>query len=146
MDGRRLHWIETGRGRPVVLVHGLGHSLQAWSRVAPALARRHRVLAVDLPGFGRSEASPKRPLLDGYADTVASWLEAAAGGPATLAGHSMGGSAAAHLAAARPDLASGLVLVAPAGIVAVPTGGVSRVSRGRSGGCSPRRSAGRGRP
>jgi pimeloyl-ACP methyl ester carboxylesterase len=120
VDGRRLHWIETGRGRPVVLLHGLGHSGQAWSHVAPSLAGRHRVLAVDLPGFGGSDADTRRPLLDGYAGTLARWLESVAGGPATLVGHSMGGSAAAHLAASRPDLLSGLVLVAPAGIVGMP--------------------------
>lgn len=120
MDGRRLHWIEIGRGRPVVLLHGLGHSLQAWIHVAPSLAHRHRVLAVDLPGFGRSDADPRRPLLDGYAGTLARWLETVAGEPATLVGHSMGGSTAAHLAGSRPDLVSGLVLVAPAGIVGTP--------------------------
>ncbi|HSR23407.1 MAG TPA: alpha/beta fold hydrolase, partial [Candidatus Eisenbacteria bacterium] len=120
MDGRRLHWIETGRGRPVVLLHGLGHSAQAWGHVVPALARRRRVLAVDLPGFGHSEASPRRPLLEGYAHVVAEWLQAVAGGPATVVGHSMGGSTAAHLAASRPDLLSGVVLVAPAGIVGTP--------------------------
>jgi pimeloyl-ACP methyl ester carboxylesterase len=103
-----------------VLLHGLGHSLQAWSPVAARLAHRHRVLAVDLPGFGLSDADPRRPLLDGYAGTLARWLEAVAGGPATLVGHSMGGSTAAHLAGSRPDLLSGLVLVAPAGIVGTP--------------------------
>jgi pimeloyl-ACP methyl ester carboxylesterase len=78
------------------------------------------VLVADLPGFGRSDANPHRPLLDGFADTLATWLEAAVAGPATLVGHSMGASAAAHLAGSRPDLVSGLILVAPAGIVGMP--------------------------
>jgi pimeloyl-ACP methyl ester carboxylesterase len=120
VDGRRLHWIETGRGRPVVLLHGLGDTGETWSDVAAALAGRYRVLAVDLPGFGRSEASCHRPLLEGFTRVLAEWLDAVAPEPVILVGHSMGGSAAAHLAGSRPDLLSGLVLVAPAGIPRIP--------------------------
>ena len=51
----RLFVEETGKGSPVLLIHGFGASTFTWRKIAPELARRHRVVAVDLKGFGQSD-------------------------------------------------------------------------------------------
>ncbi|WP_435745556.1 alpha/beta fold hydrolase [Nocardioides sp. SYSU DS0663] len=99
-------------GAPTVLcLHGLGSSAVSWQRVADALSSDHRVLAVDLPGHGRSPRAgrsagmqPNTLLLQRVLDQV---------GPAVLVGHSMGGALAVLQAVARPADVRGLVLLAP---------------------------------
>lgn len=108
----RLFFTEEGEGeRQIVFLHGWACDSHDWSWQLPAFAARHRCLAVDLRGHGRSEVTA-----DGYApedfvaDVIALIEARAAGQPVTLVGHSMGGQIAVRLAAARPDLASALVL------------------------------------
>ena len=50
----RFFYVESGTGPSVLLLHGGGATHHEWSRVAPWLARGHRVIAPDLPGFGQS--------------------------------------------------------------------------------------------
>src|ERR1700687_5869792 len=57
--GARIHYAEAGSGPSVVLVHGLADDVGVWQSVIPALSARHRVVALDLIGFGRSD----KPLL-----------------------------------------------------------------------------------
>jgi pimeloyl-ACP methyl ester carboxylesterase len=59
--GGALRVLEGGKGPPVVLLHGRGHAASMWFSLLPQLARGHRVLAVDLPGFGCS-SEPQVPL------------------------------------------------------------------------------------
>jgi len=54
VDGLRLHYLEAGEGDPVLLLHGWPTSSFLWRRVMPPIASGHRVIALDLPGFGRS--------------------------------------------------------------------------------------------
>lgn len=110
---RRIGWTETGSGPPVVLVHGLGTSGAWWSPTIPMLSRTHRVLTVDLVGFGRSNGQAVR--LDAAADQLAAWAAAIGLERAGWIGHSMGGLVTADLAARHPDLIERLVLVDAAG-------------------------------
>jgi pimeloyl-ACP methyl ester carboxylesterase len=115
--GTRTRILEAGDGEPVILLHGFADSLDTWRFTVPALARRHRVIAADLPGFGRSQPSSHRPLLDWYAH----WAEeliAAVGprGRASLVGNSLGGAVALDAALRTPLRVSRLVLVSPAGL------------------------------
>lgn len=93
-----------GMGDPVVLIHGFTQSGRTWEPVAVRLARVHTVIAVDAPGHGGS-AEVEADLGAGAE------LIGAAGGRAAYVGYSMGGRFALHLALARPDLVTGLVLV-----------------------------------
>lgn len=91
----RLHSVEAGSGPVVVLLHGLGGSTYTWRKVLPELARNHRVIALDLKGFGRSE----KPLDEAYspADQAAllvAFLERRGLTDVTLVGHSIGGTVA----------------------------------------------------
>ena len=85
-----------------------------------ALARRHRVLAIDLIGFGRNRFFLKKSRLPldfaGIATLLARWIEEEIKEPVHLIGNSMGGQIAIHLAAARPDLVRSLVLVNSTGV------------------------------
>jgi pimeloyl-ACP methyl ester carboxylesterase len=113
--GRRLHYLDAGSGEPCfVLVHGMGGRWQHWLETIPALAEHGRVLAVDLPGFGRSEPSGAGTSLDGFADAAAELARQLGVGPVVLAGHSMGGPIAIRFAARHPDLAEAIVLAAGA--------------------------------
>src|SRR6185436_6637882 len=57
--GRRVRYVRTGEGPPVVLLHGFASSIYSWSEIIPELARDHDVVAVDFPAFGGSEVPPQ---------------------------------------------------------------------------------------
>jgi pimeloyl-ACP methyl ester carboxylesterase len=114
--GARLCYAVRGSGSPLVLVHGLGGTVENWRALAPALAARHRVLVPDLPGHGRSEALPGAPHLDVFADAVLAMLDAEGISGAAWIGHSLGGLISLRAAVRRPDAVHGVVLAAAAGI------------------------------
>jgi pimeloyl-ACP methyl ester carboxylesterase len=114
-----IHYAEWGvngaEGPPMVMVHGLGGSLANWMAVAPDLARTRRVVALDLPGFGRTPPAGRSLAMDAQVATVAGFIErVVGGGPCTVVGNSMGGAISAALAAKHPSLVSALILVDPA--------------------------------
>jgi 3-oxoadipate enol-lactonase len=112
---------EEGRGDPLVLVHGAGTSGAIWRRSMPLLAERRRVIAPDLPGYGGSPpAGPGFALEEVTDQLVAGLCDAAVPAPYDLVGHSMGGAVSILLAARHPALVRRLVLVAPAGLAALP--------------------------
>lgn len=115
---RGIHALTWGdAGPPVVLVHGLDGSAANWVTVGQLLGRGHRVLAIDLPGFGRSPLGRHSSRMTAHADVVAEltrgWTEGT-GEPVALAGNSMGGVVAALVAARHPDLVERVTLVASA--------------------------------
>jgi pimeloyl-ACP methyl ester carboxylesterase len=105
----------------VVLLHGFGDTHATWRNVLPELARRHRVISLDLPGFGASAARPG-PLLDGQVAAVDGVLDAlGVDGPVSVVGNSMGGAAALRFALAHPARTERVAVIAPAGLgVGVP--------------------------
>ena len=60
VEGTRLHYVEQGRGRPVLLLHGNAGFVQDWSTVVPKLAAHYRVFAFDRPGHGASSRASAR--------------------------------------------------------------------------------------
>ena len=113
VGGRHLFFYDAGAGErtPLVLVHGLGDEADTWRRVLPALARHRRVLAPDLPGFGRSGGPSRAYTSAFFARAIAGFLAALGIDRATLVGHSMGAAVAQRLAIARPELVERLVLI-----------------------------------
>lgn len=89
--GARLHVAELGSGPPVLLLHGWPQHWWAWREVMPLLAGRHRVLAMDLRGFGWSEATPRGYRKAELADDVAGVLDALGIDRVNLVGHDWGG-------------------------------------------------------
>ena len=116
--GVRLHVTDTGPrdAPPVILLHGFGSSVQTFDAWTPALARVHRVVAYDLPGFGLTGTDPTGDYSDERNVQVLGALMDTLGiARASLVGHSMGGKLAWQFAAAHPDRVDRLVLIAPDG-------------------------------
>lgn len=103
---------ETGAGRPVLLLHAGVADARMWERERAAWSDRLAVVRCDLPGYGRSPIPADGVLAP--ARSVVDLLEARAVGAAAVVGASFGGRVALEVAAARPDLVSRLLLVAPA--------------------------------
>ena len=111
-----LSYERRGRGTPLVLFHGIGHRWQAWQPVLDGLAEHHDVIAVDLPGFGRSPVPADGPpqSIDELTADVTRWLRDDLGVERPhVAGNSLGGAVALELAAA--NLVSTATALAPAG-------------------------------
>lgn len=116
VDGRRTRCRISGDGPPVVLLHGIGRTLDDFTALHAALARDHLVLAVDLPGHGGSAPLDGPHTLPALAAAVARFLDAAGvTGPAHLVGNSLGGAVAMRLAADVPQRVASLALLNSAG-------------------------------
>lgn len=116
VDGRRANLVDLGDGPPVIFVHGLSGSWQNWLENLLPLAHDHRVIAVDLPGFGCSEMPEARVTISSWArwlDRLCDRLEIEA---ATFVGNSMGGFICADLAIQMPWRVERLALVTAAGL------------------------------
>lgn len=95
----RLYYSDTGQGSPLLLIHGFGSSTYTWQGIVPGLSRNHRVIAVDLKGFGQSD----KPFDERYsaldqALLLAELIERENLRNVTLVGHSYGGGIALALA------------------------------------------------
>jgi len=95
-----------------VLLHGLGGSHLSWLQVAPGLSGLGRVVALDLPGFGRSPAAGRGSRVMDSRRSLARFLDRVSDGRVILVGNSMGGLIAMTEAAVEPDRVAGLVLTA----------------------------------
>jgi pimeloyl-ACP methyl ester carboxylesterase len=105
---------------PIVLIHGAGSNHLSW----PAEIRRlngYRVLAIDLPGHGKSHEMGKQSI-QSYADTVVNFLDGLQAHQAILIGHSMGGAIAMTIAINHPALVFGLGLIASGAHFSIPPG------------------------
>jgi len=107
----------TLKGRPVVLIHGL-HAAASAKDIAPlfdGLRRQRRVIALDLPGFGRSERSDRPYTPELYAKAIATLLRQVAPGGADVVALSLSSEIAAMVAREHPSLIHSLCLISPTG-------------------------------
>jgi pimeloyl-ACP methyl ester carboxylesterase len=110
-NGTRLACMDFGgNGSPVMLLHGLAGHATEWAQTAAWLTARHRVLAPDLRGHGRSERRPSDVSRSAAVDDIAAWIEHFSTRPVALVGQSLGGHTAFLVAACRPDLVDKLVV------------------------------------
>ena len=110
IDGVRLRYRDAGSGPAVVLIHGYASSLETWAAVVPKLAASHRVIALDLKGFGWSGRPPGDYAPAAQARLVLGLLDALGVERAALAAHSYGCSVALELALAAPERVERLAL------------------------------------
>jgi 4,5:9,10-diseco-3-hydroxy-5,9,17-trioxoandrosta-1(10),2-diene-4-oate hydrolase len=116
VDGVRLAYDDEGVGPAIVCLHSIGHGASDFARLRARLRGRHRVLAVDWPGQGRSGEDRLAPTAARYADLLAGLLDALALERVVLIGNSIGGAAALRYAAAHPQRVERLVLENPGGL------------------------------
>ncbi len=113
--GGAVHYADFGgQGSPIVLVHGLGGNHANWLAVASKLTAHGRVLAPDLPGFGRTPPHGRSSALPANRAILERFIIEVAGSPAVLIGNSMGGLISIMQAATSPQTVSGLILADPA--------------------------------
>ena len=115
--GVPVHYVDHGgpAGAPVmVLVHGLGGSLVNWASLAPLLTVTCRVIALDLVGFGHTQAGTYPTTVTANQRMLNHFLARVVGGPVILVGNSMGGAISILQASRHPGSVTGLVLVDPA--------------------------------
>ena len=111
------YWAEGDHGSTVLLLHGVGGSIESWLPSFAALATQHRVYAMDFLGHGRAD----KPLSvsctwDAAAQFVKEFMETLKIERASLVGHSMGGAVSLHFAHEFPPAVERLVLVCSAGL------------------------------
>jgi pimeloyl-ACP methyl ester carboxylesterase len=111
----RVNYVEMGEGPPIVFIHGLAGCWQNWLENIPPFAENHRVVAVDLAGFGHSELPREEISIPGYGRFVDAFLDQIGVERATLVGNSMGGFIAAETTICHPSRVEKLVLVSAAG-------------------------------
>jgi pimeloyl-ACP methyl ester carboxylesterase len=111
--GQRVHVEQLGSGEPVVLLHGFGESTYSWRLVAPRLAERHRVIAIDLNGFGYTQRprDPAAYTLAGQQRLVLGVLDRLGIASAHFVGHSYGGALTLWIAAHQPARVRTMALV-----------------------------------
>jgi pyruvate dehydrogenase E2 component (dihydrolipoamide acetyltransferase) len=108
-------WLRRGEGPPAVLIHGFGSDLGTWRPFAASLPLPVPILAVDLPGHGKS-VLPEPPTLEGFASLIEQTLAALKIEQLHAVGHSLGAAVAITLAARGKVAVRSLLLIAPAGL------------------------------
>jgi pimeloyl-ACP methyl ester carboxylesterase len=118
LPGATVNYAEIGEGDPVVFVHGITSSWQAWLENLPHFGRTHRAIALDLPGFGASPM-PSWPIdMPAYGRLLHYFCKKLGlDRGVTLVGNSMGGLVAAEAVLSDPNRFDRLVLVSAAGFI-----------------------------
>ena len=113
VGGQTVHVEQSGAGEPLVLLHGFGESTYSWRLVAPDLASRYRVIAIDLNGFGYTQRlrDPAAYTIDGQMRLVLGVLDRLGVERAHFVGHSYGGGLTLWIAAHHPERVRSMALL-----------------------------------
>jgi 3-oxoadipate enol-lactonase len=110
-EGRPLHYLERGRGEPLLLIHGLGSSGADWAFQVAALERRFRVIVPDLPGSGHSAVPSGACSIEGFAQALWALCDHLGAGNLNIVGFSLGGAVSLEMALQRPENVQRLGLI-----------------------------------
>jgi pimeloyl-ACP methyl ester carboxylesterase len=125
-----LHYLETGDGPPLLLIHGLFDLLETWERLTPLLSNQFKLYAIDLPGFGKSPLPEAwEESLSGMIEAVVAFVDRKGIGKASIIGSSMGGGVALGVAGRQPERVDKIVLINPYGYPSPPV--ATEVARSR---------------
>ncbi|MBX7204420.1 MAG: alpha/beta hydrolase [Bacteroidia bacterium] len=114
-DQIEIAYTDTGRGEPLVFIHGLASYGSVWQKNISRLKDSYRCIAIDLPGNGRSSKGDFPFSMFFYAESVVQFIQRLGLNEVNLCGHSMGGQIAQIIALRYPQLVKKLILAAPAG-------------------------------
>ena len=111
-----IAYTDEGKGdNTIILIHGLGSYLRAWEKNIGELSKTNRVIAIDLPGYGKSSKEPHSGMMTFYAGIVNELVKELKLNKVVIGGHSMGGQIGMTTYLQYPQIVKGLVLAAPAG-------------------------------
>ena len=117
LDGIEVAYADEGSGgTPLIFIHGLGSYLPAWLHAVNGLKDDYRCIAIDLPGYGKSDKGAYGYDMTFFSDAVVGVMDGLGLEEAVLVGHSMGGQIAMSVALRYPGRVERLVLAAPAGL------------------------------
>ncbi|MHB8599244.1 MAG: alpha/beta fold hydrolase [Ktedonobacteraceae bacterium] len=117
VDGLAMRYFCAGRrGTPLVLIHGLGGSAEAWVQLMPRLSKEYLVYAPDLPGFGKTPLAPEGYTIRTHVLYLRRFLDALGYPQVALVGNSLGGWIATMFAAEYPERVEHLYLLNSAGL------------------------------
>jgi len=127
LDGKKVHYVEKGNGKPIILIHGFLYHTVMWKKNMDALAEKSKVYAIDLWGWGYSERlEPEEYSFELYGEQVTGFMDAMNIKEATLVGQSMGGGISVYVAAHHPERVDRLILVDPA-VIPFPTTAIGKI-------------------
>ena len=125
LDGARLYYYAAGTrgvGEPVVFLHGFPTSGHLWTDVIPLMPAGHRLVVLDLLGYGRSDPPAERPLtLRAHAERVVALMDSLGIHQACIVGHDLGGGVAQAVAVHYPARVTRLALVDSVAFTGWPT-------------------------
>jgi pimeloyl-ACP methyl ester carboxylesterase len=110
IDGKKIWYTDQGAGIPVILVHGYLETSEVWESFGERLSKEFRVIAIDLPGHGRSEFFSDIQTMELMAGVVKDVIDSAGLRKAVVAGHSMGGYVTLAFLEHYPEYLSGYCL------------------------------------
>lgn len=113
--GQKIHYLEAGRGAPVILLHGTGGEGARWMPTIQGLAGSHRIIAIDHIGFGQSDKPLTNYHTGVYAGFLKGLMKTIGVSKASLIGQSMGAGVALYFTIHNPEMVDRLVLVNGAG-------------------------------
>lgn len=115
VDDKKIHYIEKGAGKPVIMIHGFLYNTAMWNKNIDELSKKFKVYAIDLWGWGYSQRLQKDAYsFNLYSRQVIGFMDALKIPRASLIGQSMGCGISVYAAARHPDRIEKLILVAPA--------------------------------
>lgn len=116
IDDYKIAFADEGESENVILfIHGLGSYIPSWKFNITSLKQHFRCIAIDLPGFGKSDKQIHSGSMKFYSNVVLKFINSVGIDKVNLVGHSMGGQIAINCALNFPDLIHKLILIAPAG-------------------------------
>lgn len=115
VNGLMTNYLKAGRGKPIVMLHGWADSAKTFAGMVEKLKPDYEIYALDLPGFGGTQAPAEAWDLNQYADFVNAWMNKLRLQPYALTGHSYGGAVAIMVASQNSSFKR-LVLLASAGV------------------------------
>jgi pimeloyl-ACP methyl ester carboxylesterase len=125
VNGDNIRYKEFGEreNRHILFIHGLGSSSDRWLDIPEALSRYHHAIALDLPGFGGSDAPQMEYTINRFREFVLDFMRALGidDDKITLIGHSLGGYIAAEIAIQNRNCVNKLVLIDSSGMLKKPT-------------------------
>ena len=114
VNGINIYYEETGTGKPLLLLHGFGRTAEDWKPLVSALAKTNRVIAIDLPGHGRSDLmdSTNDYLHRKAANYIISFVESLKLDSPQIMGFSSGAIITLYMATLKPELAKKIIVIA----------------------------------